>query len=553
MNRDEVTRAPLFRQHRRPAALGCACHERTSKSNVSSWHGSVKATHGPTACWPSSRASVATSPRPAVRPPATRRSSCRAAAPGSRGRRSPRPTPTGSTGGCESSTCSCGCGTCWSAGEPPSSSLSTWVEPEPFAGWLEEQAAELQSLRSACSGHLERRAQLADLCNQRAGIEQSVQAALGSLGPEWDRDRIRASDGWIGLERRGAALSGTAQLNERRAGAPAGALADEADAAPELRRATGPDGAATSALDVRTSTADPEAAGETVERAAQEPRRATPARRGSHEPASAPVQTWALSARGPSPRSRVPVLSIVGLGVVAALVARPSDGAAALRARLVAGGCALLAVAVATRRRLSRTVPARNAELGAALAPCRRRGWPSLPTSLGLTDSPSDSDVETARREDRGRSSLERSAGGGPPPHAGGPGTTQGRARIAGRSQPMSSRPSVRDSRNGRPPTGSARSLSPDGVLESLSALQAAWKDLGALERVDAKIGQRRTRSQASKLASAALSGGFRELGGPADSLEADPAGTARQTCAARSRNVLELRGDEERRLRCGR
>ena len=74
--------------------------------------------------------------------------------------------------------------------------LACWKEPEPLTAWLETQATELQSLRSACSGHLERVGQLDDLYNQRRGIEQSIQAAMGSLGPTWDRDRVRTSDGW---------------------------------------------------------------------------------------------------------------------------------------------------------------------------------------------------------------------------------------------------------------------------------------------------------------------------------------------------------------------
>ncbi len=109
--------------------------------------------------------------------------------------------------------------------------LALSKEPDPLAFWLEEHAGEIQSLRSACSGHLERVKQLGDLCNQRSGIEQSIESALGSIGPDWDRERVRSGGGWIGLAdegRRFRALLAERESNWRAAGV----LAEEADASP---------------------------------------------------------------------------------------------------------------------------------------------------------------------------------------------------------------------------------------------------------------------------------------------------------------------------------
>ena len=136
-------------------------------------------------------------------------------------------------------------------------SLACWEEPAPLAAWLETQASELRSLRSACSGHLERAGQLDDLHNQRCGIEQSIQAAIGSLGPAWDRDRVRTSDGWIGLMDDGRRFR--LSLGEREASwRTARALAEDADTAPELAGFPGPDGAAVATFAPGTPEVDPE-------------------------------------------------------------------------------------------------------------------------------------------------------------------------------------------------------------------------------------------------------------------------------------------------------
>ena len=79
---------------------------------------------------------------------------------------------------------------------------------------------------------------------------------------------------------------------------------------------------------------------------------------------------------------------------------------------------------------------------------------------------------------------------------------------------------------------GLAPALSPDGVLESLTALQAAWKDLGALDRVDAKIDQLTAEVSHFEARLARLSAGLSERGGAVESLEADPAGGLDELCA---------------------
>ena len=71
-----------------------------------------------------------------------------------------------------------------------------------------------------------------------------------------------------------------------------------------------------------------------------------------------------------------------------------------------------------------------------------------------------------------------------------------------------------------------------DGVLESLTALQAAWKDLGALDRVDAKIEQLRAEVSQFDARLARLASGLSERGVAVESLEADPARGLDELCA---------------------
>ena len=98
--------------------------------------------------------------------------------------------------------------------------LVDWQGPTPNKPGLGEQVAELQSLRSTCSGHLERQNQLGDLCNQRAGIEQSIETALGSLGSSWDRDRVRSRSRLDRTDRRGPRFPGLRSPSWNRAGGP---------------------------------------------------------------------------------------------------------------------------------------------------------------------------------------------------------------------------------------------------------------------------------------------------------------------------------------------
>jgi uncharacterized protein YhaN len=58
--------------------------------------------------------------------------------------------------------------------------LTGWKEPTALQVWLEEHATEFQSLRSACSGHLERVNQLASDRLDRAGTAGVFATAAGS-------------------------------------------------------------------------------------------------------------------------------------------------------------------------------------------------------------------------------------------------------------------------------------------------------------------------------------------------------------------------------------
>ncbi len=415
--------------------------------------------------------------------------------------------------------------------------LSTWVEPEPFAGWLEEQAAELQSLRAACSGHLERKANLADLCNQRAGIEQSVQSALASLGAEWNPERVRASDGWIGLEDEGRRYRDA--LSEREASWRTDrALADEADAAAALVDPPETAGPATLALDDSTSSADPEAQARLLNelrRNLAEQRRLSAESRAAERNADT---SGALSRRTITAIALLGLV-IVGLAVLAGVAPdRPTIPLLCAALAAIAGG-ALLTLAVATRRRLPELSPARNADTTAAARRVAER-VAELGTALGLTEIPSDSDVETAaesielaRGRARQRDETRR---------------RQQAALARCKDAHESLREATRELEAERASFGEWKSakglgvsLSPDGVLESLSVLQAARKDLGALDRVDARIGQRRDEIAGFEARIASLSSGLRELGGPAESLEADPAGTLDNLCVSLE-DVLERR-----------
>jgi uncharacterized protein YhaN len=405
--------------------------------------------------------------------------------------------------------------------------LASWEEPTPLAAWLETRAAELQSLRSACSGHLERVGQLVDLCNQRGGIEQSIQTAMGSLGPSWDRDRVRTSDGWIGLideARRFRASLGELEASRRTASA----LAEDADAAPELAGAPDPD-----AMAANVAPAAPEAEPELQARLVSELRKNLAELRllNAQQQASgrrAGTSAGALwSASGVS--LALAAFAIVALSIVAALATDVSLRIAC--AVLAAAGCALLAVAVGARHRLLVTGP--RDETGAwATSERVVVRVAELATALGLPNTPSDSDVETAAEAVEAARALERSLEDDRRR------TTAAllRHKVAHESLERASA-RLEAERAGfaawKLAHGLAPTLSPEGVLESLTALQAAWKDLGALDRVDAKIDQLRAEVSLFDSRLGRLRDGFRELGGHGKSLEADPVGALDELCAS--------------------
>ena len=164
-----------------------------------------------------------------------------------------------------------------------------------------------------------------------------------------------------------------------------------------------------------------------------------------------------------------------------------------------------------------------------------------LASALGLPETPSDSDVETAAERIEAARARERTLEEDRRRRA----AALARRRVAHeslrQSRRRSSRPNGPGSATGSAAHGLGAPLSPDGVLESLSALQAAWKDLGALDRVDAKIAQRRGEIAEFEARIAELAAGLRELGGPAESLETDPADTLEDLCASLE-EVLERR-----------
>ncbi len=415
--------------------------------------------------------------------------------------------------------------------------LSSWEEPEPLAAWLETQASELQSLRSACSGHLERVSLLGDLRNQRSGIEQSIRTAMSSLGPDWDRDRVRTGEGWIGLqdEARGFRASlGELETSWRTAVA----LAKDADPAAELVGLVDEDNRAPATASPAVPVPDPEQRAKLVgelrknlaeQRLLSAQKQANGARIGGSASA-----LWATSAASIA----LVAFAVVGLGLVAAR----APGQAAVRvlcAVLAVAGCVLLAVAVASRRRLRVAVPGEETGLNQASERVNAR-VAELAASLGLPKMPSDSDVETAAEAIEDARAIERAL------------EEQRRrttAALERRRVAQRSRQEALDSLDAELSAftawklahGLIPALSPDGVLESLAALQTAWKDFSALDRVDAKIDQLSLEVSEFEARLAKLSAGLGELGADGDPLETDPAHGLEELCTSLG-EVVELR-----------
>lgn len=408
--------------------------------------------------------------------------------------------------------------------------LSCWEEPEPLILWLETQAPELQSLRSAYSGHLERVNRLGDLQNQRSGIEQSIQAAMGSLGPDWDRDRVCTSDGWIRLmdeARRFRTALGDLETNWRTAAA----LVKEADSAPELAGIGDDDSAAlTTGATGTAGGPDPERqaklVGELRKNLAEQ--RLLSAQRQAEQgrPGASAGVFWATSVASIA----LVAFAIVGLALVAALV----PGQAAVRllcAVLAVAGCVLVTVAVALRRRWRQAEPtdATGTETASERVTTRVA---ELTAALGLPGMPSDSDVETAaeaiedaravaraREDDRRRTTAALQ-----------------RRRAAHRSLDTASN-SLRLELSAftawKLAHDLAPELSPEGVLESLTALQTAWKDFAALDRVDARIAQLAVEVFEFGARLGKLAAGLGEFGGDGESLESDPEAGLEELCAS--------------------
>jgi uncharacterized protein YhaN len=411
--------------------------------------------------------------------------------------------------------------------------LEAWKEPPPLAAWLEEQAVELQSLRTACSGHLERVNQLAELVNQRAGIEQSITAALGSVGPGWDRDRVRNSGGWIGLTDEGRSFRASLAELESRWRA-ASVLAEEAEASAGL---TG-----VADLELATSTTtDADLSADTQARLMGE------LRRNLAEQRRIAAERQAGEARGASTGAglgktagfaiAVVALCVVALGAVAAAVS------GALAGRLLCGlvavaGCALFAVTVIARRRTPGDA-GKDTGIDLAFVHVSSR-VAELATSLGLCEAPSDSDLETAAEQIEVARGMERSF------------EDERRRALAALSRRDVAHESLERERQNltreqarfegwKSANGLGSGLSPDGVLESLAALQATWNYLAALERVSARIGQLGGAIAAFEARLFKISGDFRERGGDLESAGTDLEGTLEELDAFAAA-VSELR-----------
>ncbi|MGD0983745.1 MAG: AAA family ATPase [Acidimicrobiales bacterium] len=415
--------------------------------------------------------------------------------------------------------------------------LSCWEEPEPLSAWLETQASELHSLKAACSGHLERVGRLDDLNNQRGGIEQSIRAAMGSLGPDWDRDRVCTSDGWIGLTDEGRRFR--TSLGELEASwRTAAALAKDADSAPELADLADEERAVPATVAPDAPVSDPE----------QQARLLGELRKNLAEQRLLSAELQASGRRAGTPAGVLWATSFASIGLVAfvitglSLIAALAPGPTAMRilcAVLAAAGCVLLALAVASRRRILVAVPAEKAGVEAANQRVATR-VAELAASLGLPDSPSESDVETVAETIEDARAVERAL------------VDDRRRRTAALQRRKSAHDSLQRASgkldaerssfaSWKAAHGLAPSLSPDGVLESLTALQTAWKDFAALDRVDARIEQLSGEVSEFETRLGKLSAGLGELGGDGEPLETDPAGALDQLCALLAETV-ELR-----------
>jgi uncharacterized protein YhaN len=436
--------------------------------------------------------------------------------------------------------------------------LSDWREPAPLAAWLEEQAGEIQSLRAACSGHLERVNQLSELANQRTGIEHSIEAALGCLGPSWDRDRVRASGGFIGLTddaRRFRTSIGEVEARLRAASV----LAEEAESAPELTGSLGePDYDADRSEAIQPSADDEARWVSELRRNLSEQRRLL-AERQVAERGRPP-------ARGTLAHSTGIVIAAVGalialLGAVAALVS-PVLATRVICGALAAAGSALFVFALVARRRPpERVSEATDADTVYGHVVARVA---ELAGALGLQAVPSESDLETAAERVEAARARERVVG------------EERRRLLAACERSRAAHESLALVRLDydaeqtsfaawKAAHGLETALSPDGVLESLATLQTAFTHLGALDRVSAKIEQLRGDLDGFQARLDKLTGDYVGRGGHLESLGADPAaileelsrllaelGELRSTRSSLSRVIEDAANELERSLGLG-
>jgi uncharacterized protein YhaN len=218
------------------------------------------------------------------------------------------------------------------------------------------------------------------------------------------------------------------------------------------------------------------------------------------------------------------------LGVISALF---SDASAVrlLCAALAAVGCALVALGLRARRRLSVKDPAEDAsdlEIAHTRVSARVSELAGL---LALPNAPSDSDIETAAEGIEAARSLERTLDDARRRTT----TALARRKVAHESLSRASEQLAAEQEKfaaWKTTHGLSATLSPDGVLESLAALQALWSYLAALDRVNSKIAELRTDVAGFEDRVAELGGLFCELGGRLDSVETDPVGTIESLCA---------------------
>jgi uncharacterized protein YhaN len=379
---------------------------------------------------------------------------------------------------------------------------------------------------------------LADLCNQRSGIEQSIQSSLGSLGPGWDRDRVRDGGGWIGLTdeaRRFRGLLGEHESHWRAAST----LADEADASPDLSGLPDLEGAAVSSVTDASLDADPERqaklVGELRKNLAEQRRLVAERQLSQHHGGHGSI--------GRTTRTSVALAGtvIAVLGVVSALV---SDAAVVrlLCAGVGVAGGALVAVGLLARRRpLVKGPHGSDSEDKYSRVSARVSELAGL---LALPKAPSDSDIETAAEDIEAARNLERMLEDERRRTT----AALARRKVAHESLARASEQlAIEQAKFGKWKATYRLSvaLSPDGVLESLVALQAVWNHLAAFDRVSSKIAELRADVRGFEDHLAELVGEFRELGGRLESVETDPDGTI-QTLFARLEDVLRSRATRD-------